>query len=231
MASLLKDASLEELVKGYKETDDYYICLFCGKAFEKGEIFEENNHFYEAKKMVEIHTEKEHGSVLDCLFDLDGKDFGLTDGQLAMWKAFAYDKSDEEIYDEFQITPSTIRNYRQKLREKQQQAKLLMALSVLIDEGKQKGTLHLNRKEKQVIQNFFNVDGTLREIPSKEKKRLIVLKHIIQPLKVGKVYSESELIKFLKPLYKDSFVLKEALMETGLIEEKEGHTYIKVKSK
>jgi len=231
MDSLFKGASLEEIVQGYKETEDYYICLFCGKVYEKGEIFEENDHYYEAKKMVEIHTEKEHGTVLNHLFSLDGKEFGLTDAQLAMMKAFAYDKSDEEIFDEFQITPSTIRNYRQKLREKQQQAKYFMALSQLIEEGKQKGTLHLNRKERQIVQNYFNLDGTLRELPTKEKKRIVVLKQIIRPLKVGKSYSESEISRILKSVSTDVDEMKQALLESGLLIENENHTYNKQKSK
>ena len=231
MDNLLKYASLEEIAQGYKETDDYYICLVCGKSFEKGEVFEENDHFYDAKKMVQIHTEKEHGRILDILFDLDAKEFGLTDSQLGMLKAFAYDKSDEEVFDEFQITPSTIRNYRQKLKEKQQQAKFLMALTHLIDDEKKKGTIHLNRKEKLIVQNYFNVDGTLKELPSKDKKKMVVLKHIVHPLKVGKKYTESELIKYLKAITKDPYELIDLLVENQLMVLDENKNYMKQKTK
>lgn len=231
MDNLLKYAKLEEVVQGYKETDDYYICLVCGKTFEKGEIFEENDHFYDAKKMVRIHTEKEHGRVLDLLFDLDAKEFGLTESQLGMLRAFAYDKSDEEVFEEFQITPSTIRNYRQKLREKQQQAKFLMALTHLIEDEKKKGTIHLNRKEKLIIQSYFTVDGKLKELPSKEKKKMVVLKHIIQPLKIGKVYSDNDVMKLLKGITRQPLDLKEELITSGLLVVDENNNYAKQKSK
>lgn len=231
MNSLLKNASLEEIVKGYIETESHYICLFCSEAFEKGEIFEENDHYYDAKKMVEIHTEKEHGTILENLFKQDAKEFGLTEAQLGMLKAFAFDKSDEEIYDEFQITPSTIRNYRQKLREKQQQAKLLMAITELIDINKVKGTIHLNRKERQTIQNYFSVNGVLKEIPNKEKKRMVVLKHVVRPLKTTKAYTEAELIKYLKSIYENASELKQALLDANLISQTEKQTYIKQKLK
>ena len=119
---MLENATLKEIIQGYMETPTHYICLFCHESFEKGEIFEEDDHYYDARKMVEIHTEKEHGTVLEVLFKQDAKEFGLTDGQLSMLKSFAVDKTDLEISEEIGITPSTIRNYRQKLREKQQQA-------------------------------------------------------------------------------------------------------------
>lgn len=231
MANLLKEATYEQLVQGYRETEAYYVCLVCGKVFEKGEIFEENGRFYEAKKMVEIHTEKEHGKIIDLLFEMDGKDFGLTESQLGMLKAFAYDLSDEEIFEEHQITPSTIRNYRQKLREREQQAKHLAALTHLIEQEKQNGTMHLNRKEKQIVQNSFYTDGTLKEIPSKEKKRMVVLKQIVRPLKVGKVYTKQEIDKYLKNIYLHYEDLRQTLIDAGLLLEGENQTYSKVKTK
>ena len=135
--------------------------------------------------------------------------------------------SEEEIYEEFQITPSTIRNYRQKLREKQQQAKLLSALSELVRDEKRKGTMHLNRKEKAIIQQYFTQDGYLKEIPSKSKKKIVVLKHIIQPLKTGKKYSENELNKYLKSRTVQCSEVKESLMEQGLIIVDEQNNYYK----
>lgn len=231
MDNLLLNATLQEIVQGYKETEDFYICLICGKMFEKGEVFEDNDRYYDAKKMIEIHTEKEHGRIIDVLFDMEGKNFGLTDSQLGMMKAFAYEKSEEEIYDEFQITPSTIRNYRQKLREKQQQAKLLTALTQLVKQERTKGTIRLNRKEKLIIQQYFNTNGVLKELPNKGKKKMIILKHVIQSLKVGKKYSENELTKYLKSYTAKPTEIKSALIECGLLSVDEQNNYFKEKAK
>lgn len=231
MDNLLLNATLQEIVQGYKETEDFYICLICGKMFEKGEVFEDNDRYYDAKKMIEIHTEKEHGRIIDVLFDMEGKNFGLTDSQLGMMKAFAYEKSEEEIYDEFQITPSTIRNYRQKLREKQQQAKLLTALTQLVKLERTKGTIRLNRKEKLIIQQYFNTNGVLKELPNKGKKKIIVLKHMIQSLKVGKKYSENEITKYLKSYTAQPIEIKSALIECGLLSVDEQNNYFKEKAK
>lgn len=229
MNDLFKNATFEELVQGYRETEDAYVCLFCQEIFEKGEVFEEDDHYYDARKMVEIHTEKKHGTVLENLFKEEGKTFGLTDAQLGMLRAFAFGKSDKEIFDEFAITPSTIRNYRQKLRERQQQAKFLMALTELVSIQKEKGTIHLNRKERQIVQNYFLPNGVLREIPNKEKKRLIVLKQVLRPLKAEKLYSELEFTKFIKGIYTDADELKEVLLDSGLVIRNEKNQYIKQK--
>ena len=140
-------------------------------------------------------------------------------------------KSMEEVFEEFQITPSTIRNYRQKLREKQQQAKFLMALTHLIEDEKKKGTIHLNRKEKLIIQSYFTVDGKLKELPSKEKKKMVVLKHIIQPMKIGKVYSDNDVMKLLKGITRQPLDLKEELITSGLLVVDENNNYTKQKSK
>ena len=37
MDQMILNADLKEIIQGYKETEDYYICLVCGKMFEKGE--------------------------------------------------------------------------------------------------------------------------------------------------------------------------------------------------
>ena len=101
----------------------------------------------------------------------------------------------------------------------------------LIEQEKQNGTMHLNRKEKQIVQNSFYTDGTLKEIPSKEKKRMVVLKQIVRPLKVGKVYTKQEIDKYLKNIYLHYEDLRQTLIDAGLLLEGENQTYSKVKTK
>ena len=59
-------------------------------------------------------------------------------------------------------------------------------------------------KEKQaIIKNFFDSDGKLKNIPAQRKKKLIVLEHIVQGLKIGQLYSEAEINEFIKNSHAD----------------------------
>ncbi|WP_216831601.1 DUF2087 domain-containing protein [Alkalihalobacterium elongatum] len=54
-----------------------------------------------------------------------------------------------------------------------------------------------------VIKNFIQADGKIKNIPAQRKKRLIVLEHIVKGLEKGKTYSEKEINDYIKQYHED----------------------------
>lgn len=47
-AKALWNYSIEEITAGHAEEEEAYRCVFCGKSFEKGKIFQEEGGLYDA---------------------------------------------------------------------------------------------------------------------------------------------------------------------------------------
>jgi hypothetical protein len=135
ISELFWNASLEELKCGYIEEKNHYICLLCGKYFEKGIVYPEDGVMYESGRYVRVHIDKIHNSVFEYLIHLDKKLTGLTDHQKGLIELFYQGKSDKEVQTEMGIgSASTIRNHRFGLKEKERQAKLFLAVMELLKE-------------------------------------------------------------------------------------------------
>ncbi|WP_283152712.1 metalloregulator ArsR/SmtB family transcription factor [Guptibacillus hwajinpoensis] len=58
-------------------------------------------------------------------------------------------------------------------------------------------------KTQAVINNFLAPDGTLKHLPSQRKKKIIILKHLINGLERGKKYPEKEMNEYIKKFHPD----------------------------
>jgi biotin operon repressor len=58
-------------------------------------------------------------------------------------------------------------------------------------------------KTQAVVNNFIAADGTLKNIPSQRKKKIIILKHLINGLERGKKYPENEINEYIKRFHPD----------------------------
>ncbi|WP_226657565.1 metalloregulator ArsR/SmtB family transcription factor [Pseudalkalibacillus hwajinpoensis] len=58
-------------------------------------------------------------------------------------------------------------------------------------------------KAQAVINNFIAADGTLKQIPSQRKKKIIILKHLINGLERGRKYPEKEINEYIKKFHPD----------------------------
>ena len=58
-------------------------------------------------------------------------------------------------------------------------------------------------KRHAVVNNFIAADGTLKHLPSQRKKKIIILKHLINGLERGKKYPESEINEYIKKFHPD----------------------------
>lgn len=234
------NSSLEELKKGYVESEEEYKCLICQEKFERGRIFEINSKLYDAEKATKIHIREKHKSMLDYLLNMNSSFIGISETQKDVVKLMAEGLSDKEIAKELNVTPSTIRSHRYKLREKEKQAKLFMTMmnllsnatmkkvnkledEVIIDAHKSSTTLddryNITDKEIEATKKaYFTKEGAIKNFPSKEKKKIIVLSEIIKNFKPKTEYSEKEVNRILKRIFEDYVTIRRALIEYGFMD-------------
>ena len=237
---LFWSAEVEEVKKGFIEYEDEYKCIICEEAFQKGRIYEIDSALYDAGKAAELHVKEKHGSMLEYMLDMNSSFTGISEVQRELIKLIAKGLSDKEIAKELGVAQSTIRNHRYKLREKEKQAKLFLAMMDLLaneanrkinkldketicDAPKTATTLDdryniTDKEKKSVIENYMNENGGLKSYPSKEKKKIIILEEIVKNFSKGKMYSEKELNRILKRIYEDYATIRRALIEYGFIE-------------
>lgn len=242
LSDLFFSAPIEELKRGYIEEKNDYVCLLCGEKIEKGIIYPYETLLYEAEKYMNIHIRDAHISVFDYLISLDKKITGLTDHQNKLLHLFYQGKSDAEVQQELEIgSASTIRHHRFVLKEKERQAKTLLALMELLKEKDQHApsfvSVHKHAKmvddrynitkeeQKQAISKYFS--GTkLLKFPLKEKQRLIVLREIMNHIDKNKVYTEKEINEVIEAIYEDYVWIRRYLIEYGFLDRKaDGSSY------
>lgn len=237
---LFWNASIEEVEQGFIENEEEYRCIVCEEAFQKGRIFEVEGKLYDAKKTAELHINARHGSMLKYLLGMNPAFTGLSEIQRELLASMAQGLSDKDIAAKHGVAPSTIRNHRYKLREREKQAKLFLALmnllagntsqrinkleqGVIVDAHKTATTIddryNITDTEKEtVIKNHMDQNGALLTYPAREKKKIIVLQEITKNFAKGKTYSEKEINQMLKRIYEDYATLRRALVEYGFIE-------------
>ncbi|SHJ30799.1 hypothetical protein SAMN02745163_01730 [Clostridium cavendishii DSM 21758] len=234
------NARIEDLKNGYVKDEEKLTCLICNETFECGRIYSVEENFYDAKKTVEHHIKEKHSSMLEYLLNMNSSFTGISEIQKSVLKLMAAGVSDKEIATMLSLAPSTIRNHRYKLREKEKQAKLFLTMMELLAENTNKKITKLEKadicdahksattlddrfnitdKEKaEVIKNYINTNGSLKNYPSKEKKKIIVLEVIKANFQKDKVYSEKEVNRILSRIYEDYATIRRALIEYGFLD-------------
>lgn len=234
------NASKEEIKKGYIQDAEKFQCLICGETFTLGRIYQVGPVFYEAKKTVEIHIKENHNSMLEYLLNMNSTFTGISETQNQLIKLFSLGIADKEISNQLGIATSTIRNHRFKLREKEKQAKLFLAIMELLSENTNKKINKLDKgiicdahktattldsrfnitdnEKAEVINIYMDENGAINKYPSKEKKKIIVLGEIIKNFKPSRDYSEKDINLVLKRIYEDYATIRRALIEYGFLD-------------
>ncbi|MFZ7103250.1 MAG: DUF2087 domain-containing protein [Peptococcaceae bacterium] len=230
-------ASLEDMKKGFGEEADYYVCLLCGKKVEKGLIYQVEESFYEAGKYMGLHIQKAHGSVFHHLIRLDKKFTGLTDHQSKLLELFYQGKDTAEIQQALDIgSPSTIRNHRFVLKEKERQAKVFLTLMELLKAGDTDSLRFIpphetarmvddrynitEEENAKILQKYFvhGLNGPLKTFAMKEKSKLVVLRQISKSFAADRLYSEKEIDGILANIYEDYVTLRRYLIDYGFMD-------------
>lgn len=237
---LLWGATIEEVKNGFIENDQEYKCIICEETFQKGRIYEINSKLYDSRKTIEFHIEERHGSMLEYLLGMNSVFTGLTDVQKQLLTLISQGLLDKEVAVKLGVAQSTVRNHRYKLREKEKQAKLFLAIMDLLSKNTNKNINKLDKEvicdahktataiddrynitdkeKKDAIETYINNEGALKGYPSKEKRKIIVLQEIAKNFSKGKIYSEKEFNRILKRIYEDYVTIRRALIEYGFIE-------------
>lgn len=225
------DIPLEDLIKGYQCINNEYHCLFCEAAFNHDRVYPMNEQFLTAEGMMKHHITLHHRSSFYGLLSLDKKIHGLSDVQMEMMKHFYEGTSDKDIVSQSNLTSvSTVRQHRFKLREKERQAKLFLVLMQLLKEPENysihKGAKQVDERygvdqqeRDKVLKTYFKngLEGEMTIIPSKEKKKIIILQHIVKRFEAGKIYTEKEVNDILKTVHADFVSLRRHLIEYGFM--------------
>lgn len=64
--------------------------------------------------------------------------------------------------------------------------------------------MQVEEKDKlSIVKNFFTPQGTLKQIPSQRKKKLVVLAYMIRGIETGRLYEEKEINEYIKEFHED----------------------------
>lgn len=227
------DAEVLDLQRGYEELKHSFRCVFCGQVYLKGEIFPVGERFFVAEMRMKIHVTEEHQSAFHGLLSLDKKDTGLSDVQKELLTLFYEGHDDKEVMKRSTANSvSTIRQHRFKLREKERQAKVYLAIMQNLKNHTtyvevHKGATQVDERyaitkaeTEKVLATYFKdgLDGKIETIPSKEKRKIILLQHIIKRFQVNKQYTEKEMNEILKGVHDDYVSLRRYLIEYGFFD-------------
>jgi transposase-like protein len=248
---LIWNYTVEEIAQGYKECKDTYICTLCGKEYKKGLIFPIEDKLFDAFGAVKEHHISEHGFTVDYILNKEASLSGISDVQQQILKLMSEGKDDKMIAQILGIAQSTVRNHRFKLREKEKQAKFFLALmqslenktkrsirqadSGFIEEIHQSATMIDDRyiitdeEREKTIKTYMNKNGSLKQFPAKEKKKIILLREIMKKFQHNKEYNENEVNQILESIYSDFPTLRRYLIEYGFLERSIDCSVYKVK--
>ncbi|KJS49544.1 DUF2087 domain-containing protein [Desulfosporosinus sp. BICA1-9] len=237
ISELFWTASFEDLKCGYVQEKDHYVCLLCGEKIEQGIVYPEDGVLYEASRYMRLHIEKVHLSVFDYLAQLDKKVTGLTEHQTSLIRLFYQGKTDKEVQKAMDIgSPSTIRNHRFALKERERQSKVyLVMMELLKDKNKHEPILLVPPETAKMVDDRYKItqqvsdkliktlfpegpEGPLKTFSIKEKNKLVVLQEIVKRFQNGRIYTEKEISQILKTIYHDFATLRRYLIEYGFLD-------------
>ena len=130
-----KELTLEELTRGYvwSEEEQLYQCIFCGEKMEEGLIYSSRGKSVNALRAMQEHIFDEHGSVFECLLNLDKQMNGLSDAQKDVLEGLYYEKDNKAIGKEMGISDATVRTYKFNLQKMKRRARIFLAMMEQIE--------------------------------------------------------------------------------------------------
>jgi len=246
--SLFWNSSTDDLKRGYSfdAQQGRYFCLLCGRSYEGGVIYPVDDALFEAEKAMQAHMAAAHPSMFEYYLNMGRAYTGLSAGQAELARLFYQGHTDKEIANMTGMGMSTIRNQRFAIREKYKQAKVLVALTELMEERleqtkRSKKTTTENdalvdfhpaataidtryaiteNEKADVLGRYFGADGQslIRRFPAKEKKKIIVMQKLMEDFAVGKDYSEKQVSEVIRRCFDDIESVRRALIQYGFMD-------------
>ncbi len=119
----------------------------------------------------------------------------------------------ESYYNTYRLETGVLENMARRLLAEE----TLPAVTADID---------LAAYDRQVVKNYAQADGSLKQIPTKQKKFEAILRYVLPAFETSRKYSEKEVNEILGQYHEDTAILRRGLVEYGLMDrEKDGATY------
>ncbi|MBE6023899.1 MAG: DUF2087 domain-containing protein [Cellulosilyticum sp.] len=224
---LFEDYAIDEIKQGYTQDEKGYNCLICGERFEKGQIYSFSGKLYEGRKAIKLHIQYKHDSVKEVLLSMNANRMGISELQLQLLNFFAQGLSDKEIAAKLEVSTSTIRNHRHKLREREKQNKIFVSLMELLQQDGLGGRASLqhdkfkedeqgrgisNQERKRILEQYMTPSGRLLDYPRHNPSKCVILEAILVNFVAGRKYLEKEIDDILRTIYEDYKLLKRELI-------------------
>lgn len=228
---------ISDYKQGYTFSNPWYHCLFCNEVYEEGVIYSDGDLQQTAVRAIRQHIATQHNGVLAAFLCLPRSFSGLSETQQEMLTLFAQEISDTVIAQRMGISASTVRNHRFKLREKERQARVFVAMMDLLSTDNtslpHEGAKMVDDRyqitedeRKRVIQTYVNEHGFVQQFPSKEKRKIIILGEAVKKFDRQKNYSEQAVNEILRQMFDDYVTVRRYLIEYGFMQRtKDGQTY------
>ncbi|WP_249274470.1 DUF2087 domain-containing protein [Candidatus Enterococcus clewellii] len=222
----MKKITITDMENGYVEQSNQFLCLYCAQSYHTSFVYPDNENLANAEFMIKKHLNSQHGGAAEALLQLDKNESGLTDIQKHFLSLVNQGLSDEQIAEKMTISKSAVRNHRFKLKEKRRQATTLIALLNLLDDSaneyeqiaEQIPRLTLqNSKDEKIIATFLDKHGHAIKIPTKEKKRIILFRKLMERFLPEKHYTEAEVNQTISTMFDDHVTVRRYLIEYGML--------------
>ena len=79
-----------------------------------------------------------------------------------------------------------------------------------------------NAYERKVMADFTGRDGRLKDIPAQQKKRDVVLRHILAEFQPGERYSEKQVNAIVRRFHDDTASIRRAMVDNGWLKREAG---------
>lgn len=229
-----------DMALGYTATEEGFICLLCGELFQKGRIYSIEDILYDAGGAVAAHVRAVHGDVFNYLLALSPDLTGLSEVHRTVLKKLHEGAGDEEIARALGgRSRSTVRGHRFALRQRQRRAKIFLALMMLAEPAADPDEflLHkgatmvderfaITKKDREAVERAFIKDGRLTVMPTREKRRIIVIRILSERFERGRDYTEKQVNEIIKEFYDDFPQLRRYLVSYGFLDrERDGSRY------
>ena len=235
----IMELPVQALIDGYVLDDEQmkYRCIWCKAACEVGLIYPHGELLMDAQRAMQAHMNADHGSAFAMLLSQDKRATGLTDIQKQILQQFYDGVADKDIAQQSGTSPSTIRFQRFNFKEKARQAKMIMAISTLLEHRPKPSEAPIvpphggatmiderygvtDAESEKIIKNFFISRDPLilKNLSSREKNKLVILRVIAAQFKPDEKYTEKQLNAILKGIYGDFATVRRYLIEYGFME-------------
>jgi len=233
-----ENATVEELVAGYRPTPTAFACLHCPESTRVGRIYPQpDGGLLDAERAMQEHIRQAHTSPFQALLDLGKNGTGLTDTQRALLGHLFAGLSDKEIQPlAGGVSLSTLRNQRFALREKARQARVLVALNRILETRQMNpterfipipGTKRADDERFAITEAEFHKvvahhfpdgpDGRMDRFPKKEKRKVIVMIHVLKRFDPQGRYTQKEVNAILDSATDDHTTLCRFMVDYGFL--------------